>query len=99
MPRATKASNAGDYSDAPECDAVLQKVATDVVPCLRRAHPENAQLLEDWLQQARRDFRLHGDVSEREGALRQLEENCGQQWRYRNKMLADDSAMRSCALP
>jgi len=33
-----------------------------------------------------------------DAALMQLDEQCLQQWRYRNKLLADDATLRSCAL-
>lgn len=95
-PAATSASNA--WSDGPECDAVLTRVAADVLPCLDSAAPDAAQQIRDWMQQARTEYRIHGDVSQRAAALLVLDEACLHQWRYRNKMLADDRPTQGCAL-
>jgi hypothetical protein len=92
------ASAANAWSDAPECNAALTRVAAEVLPCLDKASPESAQQMRGWMERAREEYRVLGDVSQRAAALLVIDENCLQQWRYRNKMLADDSTMRSCSL-
>lgn len=95
-PAAAPASNT--WSDGPECNAVLTRVATEVLPCLDSAAPDAAQQVRDWMERARTEYRIHGDVSQRAAALMELDEACLHQWKYRNKMLADDRAMQACAL-
>ena len=92
VPASTATPALAGFADSPECDATLRQVAQQVVPCLRQVHPESAQHIEDWLLRAGDEYRLRGDVSNRDAVLMQLDEGCLQQWRYRNKLLADDAA-------
>lgn len=91
-------SSATPWSDAPECNAALTRVAAEVVPCLQQADPATAQEMQDWLQRARYDYRLHGDVSQREAALLKMDEECLYQWKQRNRILQGEAALRRCAL-
>jgi hypothetical protein len=95
---AAVASASNAWSDATQCNAVLTRVATEVLPCLDKAAPDSAQQMRGWMEQARVDYRVLGDVSQRAAALMAIDERCQQQWAYRNKMLVDDATMRSCVL-
>ena len=41
------------YSDGPECNARLERVATEVVACLQTLDPKSAERLNAWLEQAK----------------------------------------------
>lgn len=92
------ASTTTEWSEAPECNAVLKRVATEVVPCLASADAQLAAQLGEWLERAKADYRLNGTVSQREAALLQLDQECLHQWKYRNKMLNDEPRLKQCAL-
>jgi hypothetical protein len=101
-PAAVSESNAvqtaGEWSDAPECNALITRVATEVAPCLDKVDPDTAQQLRDWLARVPTEFRVLGDASQRTAMLMETEERCLHQWRYRNKMIAGDRALKTCAL-
>ena len=92
------ASAATEWSEAPECNAMLKRFATEVVPCLAEADPELAGQLREWLETGKSNYRLNGNVSQREAALLQIDEDCLYQLRTRNKMIGQEPKLKQCAL-
>lgn len=92
------ATAATEWSEAPECNAALKRVATEVVPCIAQVDPELAGQLRDWVESAKIGYRLYGNVTQREAALLQLDQDCLYQWNARNKMIGEEPKLKQCAL-
>jgi len=87
-----------EWSDAPECNAVLKRVAVEVVPCLAQVDADVAREFGEWLEHARTQFRLPNDASGRELALLRIEDGCLQEWRLRNRLIGDEARFKHCVL-
>jgi hypothetical protein len=94
----TVAAAVTDWSDAPECNAVLKRVALEVVPCLAQIDADVAREFGEWLEHARTRFRLPNDPSGRELALLRIDDGCLQEWRLRNRLIGDEARFKQCAL-
>ncbi len=84
------------YSDGPECNAKLERVATEVMACLQEIDPKNAERLEAQLETFKLHSRLFGRTTSENMALMQLEERCTQQWQAVSRQLPSDEKTRAC---
>lgn len=87
-----------EWSDAPECNAVLKRVELEVVPCLAQVDADVAREFGEWLEHAKTRFRLPNDTSGRELALLRIEDGCLQEWRLRNRLIGDEARFKQCVL-
>lgn len=69
------------YSDAPGCNALVTRIADEVLPCLQRVNPGMAGPLQSMIDTFRTSARLQPDVASRIEVIRQVEENCESHWR------------------
>ncbi|MGL6291318.1 MAG: hypothetical protein ACRC2H_11555 [Silanimonas sp.] len=90
------ASSRLTYSDGPECNAKLERVATNVLDCLSETDPKSAQYLFDALEQFKHHSRLFGGVASENLALIELEDRCMQQLSIVLRQLPTDERTKAC---
>ena len=69
------------YSDAPGCNALVTRLADEMVPCLERVNPEYSKRLQAMLETFGENPRLLLDPVHRDEVLRRTEEDCRAYWR------------------
>jgi hypothetical protein len=86
------------YSDAPECNALLHRIAEEVLPCLQRVSPEIGQRLETALAAARTSPRLKGEQAGRKDVQMRVEEACREHWSQMMHQLDSKAPEGECLL-
>lgn len=80
---AAVASTSADamYSDAPDCNALVTRLADEMVPCLERVNPEYSKRLKAIIDTFGKNPRMLLDPVHRDEVLRRTEEDCRSYWR------------------
>lgn len=86
------------FSDAPECNARVQRMVDEVLPCLKAQRPDLALQLEDLIEKQKTKTRFHGRVADRGPILLEMEKQCAEYWHQVNRWLPSGSAPGACAL-
>ena len=69
------------YSDAPGCNALVKRIADEMVPCLARINPEYSERLRATTNNFRTIPNTLLDPVRRDEVLRQTEEDCRTYWK------------------
>jgi hypothetical protein len=86
------------FSDAPECNARVQRMVDEVLPCLKAQKPDLVQPLQDQIELQKTRFRFHGEQIDRGPRLLEMEKRCAEYWHQVNMYLPSGSAPGACAL-
>lgn len=86
------------YSDAPKCNALVKRIADEVVPCLQRINPEYSERLQTTIETFRKSPRMLLDPVHRDEVLRRTEEDCQAYWRSIVSQLDSKSPEAQCRL-
>ncbi len=86
------------FSDAPNCNARVQRMVDEVLPCLNAQTPELAQQLQDLIEQHKTKARFHGQGADRGQWLLLIEQQCAEYWHQVNRQLPTGNAPGACAL-
>lgn len=84
------------YSDGPECNAKLERVATDVAACFQEIDPKSAAYITNSLEQFSQNSRLFGSTTSENSALIQLENRCTEQLSMMMRHLPTDEKSKVC---
>lgn len=68
------------YSDAPMCNALVKRIADEMVPCLQRIKPERGDRLQLVINTFRSSPRLRLDPIHRDELLARIETDCQSYW-------------------
>jgi hypothetical protein len=87
------------YADGPECNAMTQRMAEQVLPCLQSTSPEAASDIQAHIRK-----QVHGRLSEKTtpnlaAALMVEDEQCLSRWRQINLLLMGLPTGAACAIP
>lgn len=69
------------YSDGPGCNALMKRIADDMVPCLQRINPEMGKRLQATITTTRNYTGLSGGGPKRDALLIRIDEECRSYWR------------------
>ena len=69
------------YSDAPGCNALVTRIADEMVPCLERVNPVYSKRLKAIIDTFGKNPRMLLDPVHRDEVLRRTEEDCRSYWR------------------
>ena len=69
------------YSDAPGCNALVNRIADEMVPCLARINPEYSERLQAMIDSFRTTPNTLLDPIRRDEVVKQTEEDCQTHWR------------------
>ena len=69
------------YSDAPGCNALVTRLADEMVPCLERVKPEMAESMQTMIKTFGKNPRMLLDPVHRDEVLRRTEDGCRSYWR------------------
>ena len=78
---AEQESESGNYADGPECNALLMRVQTEVIPCVEDIDARAAQRLQSWLEITSQRSRIAASNNNRAAAEIKIDENCLASWR------------------
>lgn len=70
----------GNYSDGPECNALLGKLQAEVIPCVEDIDPQVARRIQSWLEITSQQTRIAGGNDNRAAAEVRVDENCLASW-------------------
>ena len=84
------------YSDGPECNAKIERVATQVAACFQEFDPKSAAYLTNGLDQFKQHSRLFGITTSENAALIQLEDRCTEQLSILLRQLPTDEKSKVC---
>lgn len=87
------------YADGPECNAMTQRMAEEVLPCLQSKHLEEASHIQAHIRR-----QAHGRLNEMTtpnlaAALMAEDEACLYRWRQINLLLMGQPSAAACAIP
>lgn len=75
-------SGSGNYADGPECNALLMRVQTEVIPCVEDIDAQAAQRLQSWLEITSQRSRIAASNNNNRAAAEiKIDENCLASWR------------------
>ncbi|MEO5559437.1 MAG: hypothetical protein ABIO49_06490 [Dokdonella sp.] len=69
------------YSDGPGCNALVKRIAEEMVPCLQAIKPEMGERLHAAINTFRHNPRLSGGLPNRDAVLMRIDEECESYWR------------------
>lgn len=87
------------YSDGPECNAMTQRMAEQVLPCLQAQNTEAASQIQKYLQQDAPGLLNARNPSSLAVALMLKDEQCLYRWRQINMRLMELPTAAACAIP
>lgn len=86
------------YSDGPKCNALVKRIAEEMLPCLQRIKPEMAGHLQVSIERFRNGPRLRLDQAERDAVLKKVDEDCEDYWRQIQHQLDSKAPEGQCLL-
>lgn len=84
------------YSDAPDCNALVKRIADEMVPCLERVNPKYGEQLKAIVDTFRTSPNTLVDPVRRDEVLRQTEEDCRTYWKQIVNQLDSKSPDGQC---
>jgi hypothetical protein len=92
----------GEFSDAPQCNALIARWHREVLPCLQGADPAGAARLAERIAQSKVELRIGTQHRGNEGRNRRLidmDERCIEFWRQVHRQMDAPPAVAACRLP